>query len=162
MFRSTAVRCVAAATAGASLRRSMSVAMISRMAPMASALRSYSTRKYTADHEWVQVNGNVATVGISEYAQKALGDVVYVEVPDVGANLNRKDVLSAVESVKAASDVYAPISGKVLSVNTNLADEPSLINKSPYADGWIAKLEIADTTQLADLMDETAYAAHIE
>ncbi|KAJ8327345.1 glycine cleavage system H-protein subunit [Batrachochytrium dendrobatidis] len=162
MFRSiTVARCVAASTAFR-CPSSLRIAPMALSQSLSQTLRSYSTRKYTADHEWVKVDGKVATIGISEYAQKALGDVVYVEVPEVGSLLKRKDVLSAVESVKAASDVYTPVTGTVLEVNTNLADEPSLINKSPYAEGWIAKIEMSDSTQLNELMDEKAYAAHIE
>ncbi|KAL2915529.1 glycine cleavage system H-protein subunit [Polyrhizophydium stewartii] len=134
-----------------------------RFTPLrALALRTYATRRYTADHEWVAVSNGVGTVGISDYAQKALGDVVFVEVPEVGTQLQRKDTLSAVESVKAASDVYAPIAGEVVEVNTDLADEPSLINSSPYEKGWIAKIKIEDESQLEALMDEAAYQKHIQ
>ncbi|KAI8928832.1 glycine cleavage system H protein [Entophlyctis helioformis] len=125
------------------------------------ALRTYATRRYTPEHEWVSVSNGVGTVGITDYAQKALGDVVFVEVPSVGAVLKRKEIISAVESVKAASDVYAPVGGEVVEVNTKLGDEPSLINTSPYEEGWIAKIKVADETQLDGLLSEEQYAAHI-
>eukprot|EP00842_Homolaphlyctis_polyrhiza_P005918 jgi/Hompol1/6327/HPOL_002249-RA len=123
---------------------------------------SLSGRRYTPDHEWVSLSNGVGTIGISDYAQKALGDVVFVEAPSVGTVLKVKDTLSAVESVKAASDVYAPVSGEVVEVNAALADEPSLINSSPYEKGWIAKIKLSDESQFQKLMDEAAYAKHIE
>ena len=119
-------------------------------------------RKYTKDHEWIVVSKDgVGVVGITDYAQKALGDVVYVELPSLKASLKQKDQLSAVESVKAASDIYAPVDGTVVEVNEALNDEPSLINSSPYDKGWIAKLKLTSQSQLDALLDEKAYNAFI-
>ncbi|KAJ3024278.1 hypothetical protein HKX48_003103 [Thoreauomyces humboldtii] len=127
------------------------------------SVRSYATRRYTAEHEWVSVDANgVGTIGISDYAAKALGDVVFVEIPTVGTAVEAKEQLSAVESVKAASDVYAPVSGEVTEVNDVLGNEPSLINSSPFDKGWIAKIKISDKAQLESLMDEAAYTNHIK
>ncbi|TPX55713.1 hypothetical protein PhCBS80983_g05086 [Powellomyces hirtus] len=127
------------------------------------SLRGYATRKYTPEHEWVSVDGQgVGTIGITDYAAKALGDVVFVEIPTVGTAIEAKEQVSAVESVKAASDVYAPISGEVVEVNDALGNEPSLINSSPFDKGWIAKIKISDKGQLNALMDEAAYADHIK
>lgn len=113
--------------------------------------------KYSKDHEWVRVEGNIAVIGISDYAQSQLGDVVFVELPAVGDELSAGAGLAVVESVKAVSDVYAPISGKVIESNEALADAPELINQQPYGDGWIAKIEIADKAELEGLLDSQAY-----
>ncbi len=113
--------------------------------------------KYSKDHEWVRVEGNTATIGITDYAQSQLGDVVFVELPEEGAELDAHQGLSVVESVKAVSDIYAPLAGKVIAVNETLADAPETINQDPYGDGWIAKLELSDAAQLADLLDSEAY-----
>jgi glycine cleavage system H protein len=118
--------------------------------------------KYNEEHEWVKVDGDVATIGISDYAQQQLGDVVYVEVPEVGATLDKGDDLCVVESVKAASEVYAPISGEVIAVNTELEDNFSLVNESPLDAGWIAKIKMSQMADMDLLMDEAAYASHIE
>ncbi len=118
--------------------------------------------KYTQDHEWVSVDGDVATVGISNYAQDQLGDVVFVEVPEVGADLSKGDELAVVESVKAASEVYAPISGEVVEVNADLEGSPSLVNEDSVNLGWFAKMKISDSSDLDELMDEAAYKAYIE
>ncbi|KAI8588370.1 glycine cleavage H-protein-domain-containing protein [Geranomyces variabilis] len=128
------------------------------------SLRGYATRRYTPEHEWVSLDASsgVGTVGITDYAAKALGDVVFVEIPTVGTAVDAKEQLSAVESVKAASDVYAPISGEVVEVNEELGNEPSLINSSPFEKGWIAKIKVSDKAQLDALMDEAAYADHIK
>ncbi|KAJ3207966.1 hypothetical protein HDU67_007108 [Dinochytrium kinnereticum] len=131
--------------------------------PPISTLDNYMpARKYTADHEWVSVSNGIGTIGITDYAQKALGDVVFIELPEVGKVVSKKDNIGAVESVKAASDIYAPISGEVVESNAALADEPSLINSSPYKEAWIAKIKIADPAQIEALMDEAAYAKHTE
>ena len=115
--------------------------------------------KYTEDHEWVKVDGDIATVGITEHAQDALGDVVFVELPEVGKTLAQKDVAGVVESVKAAADVYMPVSGEVVEVNQALADEPSLANSDPMGAGWFFKVKLSDKAQLDALMDEAAYSA---
>ena len=119
------------------------------------------TIKYTKDHEWISVDGDTATVGISDYAQQQLGDVVFVEVPEVGKSLNRGDEAAVVESVKAASEVYAPVTGEVTDANSALEDEPSLVNSDAMGDGWFLKMTITDASQLDELMDEAAYTAYV-
>ena len=115
--------------------------------------------KYTEDHEWIKVEGDIAIVGITEHAQDALGDVVFVELPEVGKTYAQKDVAGVVESVKAAADVYMPVSGEVVEVNQALADEPSLANSDPMGAGWFFKVKLSDKAQLDALMDEAAYSA---
>ena len=112
---------------------------------------------FTREHEWIRVEGDVATVGISDHAQNALGDIVFAEVPDAGRSLSKGDEAAVVESVKAASDVYAPVGGDVIEGNAAVADDPSLINRDPEGDGWFFKLKLADTGELDGLMDEAAY-----
>lgn len=121
-----------------------------------------STVKYTRDHEWVRVEGDVAVVGITDYAQTQLGDVVYIELPEAGRRIEQGKEAAVVESVKAASEVYAPISGEVVAVNEALSGEPGKVNADPMGEGWFLKLRIADAKQLDELMDETAYAAFVE
>ena len=118
------------------------------------------SRYFTQDHEWVDVDGDVGTVGISEYAQSQLGDVVFVELPKVGRSLKKAEAAAVVESVKAASDVYAPITGEVIEVNEALAAEPALVNSDAGGKAWFFKLKISDKGELGGLMDEAAYAAH--
>lgn len=120
------------------------------------------SRYFTEDHEWIDVDGDIGTVGISDYAQGQLGDIVFVDVPDAGRDLKKGDEAAVVESVKAASDVYSPVSGEVIEGNGKLADEPDLVNGDPEGDGWFYKLTIADASELDELMDETAYAAFVE
>jgi glycine cleavage system H protein len=117
------------------------------------------TTHYTQDHEYVRVDGNIGTVGISNYAQEQLGDIVFVELPSVGATLSKGDEAAVVESVKAASEIYAPVSGKVIEINEKLNDEPGLINSDAADAGWIFKIEISDAGELESLMDEAAYTA---
>ncbi|KAG2204702.1 glycine cleavage system H protein [Mucor mucedo] len=124
--------------------------------------RGYATKKYTSDHEWISVDNGVGTFGITDYAQKALGDVVFVETPAVGDVVAAEDQVGAIESVKAASDIYSPVSGEVVNVNEALSDEPSLINTSPEDEGWLAKIKMSNTAELDNLMDEKAYAAHCD
>jgi glycine cleavage system H protein len=112
---------------------------------------------FTTDHEWIRVEGDVATVGISDHAQEALGDIVFAEVPEAGKSLSKGDDAAVVESVKAASDVYAPVGGEVVEGNAALADDPALINRDPEGDGWFFKLKLNDTSELEGLMDEAAY-----
>ena len=112
---------------------------------------------YTEDHEWIEVDGDIATVGITDYAQKALGDVVFVELPEVGASYSKGDEASVVESVKAASEVYAPLTGEVTAVNEDLDGDPSLVNTSPTGDGWFFRIKVADPSELDGMMDESAY-----
>ena len=116
------------------------------------------TLKYTEDHEWINVEGNIATVGITAHAQDALGDVVFVDLPAVGQGYAQKETAGVVESVKAAADVYMPISGEVTEVNEALRAEPSLANSDPLGAGWFFKVKLADPSQLDALMDEAAYA----
>ena len=115
------------------------------------------TVKYTEDHEWLSIEGDTATVGITVHAQDALGDVVFVELPAVGSVFAQKDTAGVVESVKAAADVYMPVSGEVIEVNEALRDDPSLANSDPLGAGWFFKVKIADASQLDALMDETSY-----
>ncbi|WP_099612365.1 glycine cleavage system protein GcvH [Vibrio fujianensis] len=121
------------------------------------------TLKFTDSHEWVRDNGDgTVTVGISEHAQEMLGDVVFVELPDIDSECDAGDGFSLVESVKAASDIYAPVSGIVIEVNDELSDSPELINESPYDTGWIAKIKLSDPTELDDLKDADEYLLTIE
>lgn len=113
--------------------------------------------KYSKDHEWIKVEGNVATIGITDFAQSQLGDVVFVELPEVGTEVAAEAGFSVVESVKAVSDIYAPISGKVIEVNEALSDTPETVNQDAYGQGWIAKFEITDTAELGKLLDSEAY-----
>lgn len=115
------------------------------------------TTKFTEDHEWVSVEGDIATVGITKYAAEALGDVVFVEVPEVGASFTKGDDMAVVESVKAASDVYAPITGEVTEANAALADAPETVNEDPEGAGWFARLKLSDASQMDGLMDAAAY-----
>ncbi len=112
---------------------------------------------FTGEHEWIRVENGVATVGISDHAQQALGDIVFAEVPDTGRALNKGDEAAVVESVKAASDVYAPVAGEVIEGNPALADDPALINRDPEGVGWFFKMTLADEGELDDLMDEPTY-----
>mgnify|MGYP003648567402 FL=1 len=119
------------------------------------------TTYYSEDHEWISVDGETGTVGITDYAQNALGDIVFVEVPEVGSEFAKAEEIAVVESVKAASEIYAPVSGEVVEVNTALEDEPALVNASAEDDGWFYKVKIADADELAGLMNEEGYKAFI-
>jgi glycine cleavage system H protein len=119
------------------------------------------TTLYTADHEWLRIEDDVATIGVTDYAQSQLGDVVFVELPKVGRALKKAEAAAVVESVKAASDVYAPISGEVIEVNETLAAEPALVNSDAAGKAWFFKMKIADKTELGGLMDEAAYQKHV-
>ena len=118
-----------------------------------------SELRYSKEHEWVRLDGDVATVGISDFAQEQLGDVVYVELPEVGAVLRRGAEAAVVESVKAASEVYAPVSGEVVAVNERLEEEPGLVNEAPTGDGWFLELRLSDPAELDALMTAEDYAA---
>lgn len=118
--------------------------------------------KFTEEHEWIRVEGDTGTVGISGHAQEQLGDVVFVELPEVGKTVSKGDEMAVVESVKAASEVYAPAGGEVVEVNAKLEDEPGLVNASPTGDGWFVKLKLSDPSELDALMDEDAYAKFAE
>jgi glycine cleavage system H protein len=119
--------------------------------------------KYTKSHEWVRIDDdNLVTVGITDHAQAALGDMVFVETPEIGAEVQAEEACAVVESVKAASDIYSPIGGEIIEANHNLADSPELVNDQPYADGWIFQLRVADIDELENLMDAEGYEAHCE
>ena len=118
------------------------------------------TTLFTPDHEWLRIEGDVATIGVTDYAQSQLGDVVFVELPKAGRSLKKGEAAAVVESVKAASDVYAPISGEVLEVNEAVVGEPALINSDAAGKAWFFKMKIADKSELDGLMDEAAYAKH--
>ena len=119
--------------------------------------------KYASTHEWIRVNENgVATVGISDHAQDALGDIVFVDLPEPGAIVNAKDEVAVVESVKAASDLYSPISGEIIEVNGVLAEAPETVNSVPYENGWFLKMTISDAAELDELMDAEAYSDHCD
>ena len=117
--------------------------------------------KYSKDHEWVRVEGDIGTVGISDYAQDQLGDVVYVELPEVGRTVAQNEEAAVVESVKAASEVYAPVSGEVVEVNQALEDDPALVNSDPIGEGWFLTLRLSEPGELDGLMDEAAYADYV-
>ena len=117
------------------------------------------TIKYTEDHEWLKIDGDIATVGITVHAQDALGDVVFVDLPEVGALFAQKETAGVVESVKAAADVYMPVGGEVVEVNETLRADPSLANSDPLNAGWFFKVKMSDASQLEALMDETSYSA---
>lgn len=116
---------------------------------------------YTEEHEWVLVEDDVATIGITDYAQGELGDIVFVELPAVGDELKQMEPFGTIEAVKAVSDLFSPVSGTVEEVNSLLEDQPELINKSPYDDGWMIKVKIADKSELDNLLDAEAYEKHI-
>jgi glycine cleavage system H protein len=118
--------------------------------------------KYTKDHEWVRLEGDIASVGITDYAQSELGDVVFVELPEVGATVTQGQTFGVVESVKAASDLYAPVSGEVLEVNPALAESPDLVNSEPFAGGWMLKLRPSNSGEAASLMDAAAYEDYLK
>lgn len=115
------------------------------------------SRYFTEDHEWIELDGEIATVGITDYAQSQLGDIVFVEVPDEGKVVAKGDDAAVVESVKAASDVYAPVSGTIVEGNPALADEPALVNEDPEGEGWFFKMTLSETSELDGLMDEGKY-----
>lgn len=117
---------------------------------------------YTEDHEWIKVDGEAGTVGISDYAQNALGDIVFVELPDIGASFAKGDDAAVVESVKAASDVYAPVGGEITETNGTLEDAPETVNSDAGGKGWFFKMKIADASELDSLMDEAAYKAYCD
>ncbi|MEW6651952.1 MAG: glycine cleavage system protein GcvH [Bacteroidota bacterium] len=117
--------------------------------------------KYTKDHEWIKVEGSVGTIGITEYAQGELGDIVYIDIKPDLAEITMGETFGTIEAVKTVSDLYAPISGKVIELNKKLNDEPQLANSDPFGEGWIIKVELSDTNQLNDLLDADAYQAQL-
>jgi len=120
-----------------------------------------SEYRYTREHEWIKVEGSTATVGITDYAQHELGDIVYVELPKVGARLAASQPFGTVESVKAVSEVYAPVSGEVIAANDTLAQSPEIINKDPHGAGWLIRIQLANPAELSGLMDAAAYQAYL-
>ena len=119
--------------------------------------------KYTKSHEWVRIDeDDLITVGITDHAQAALGDMVFIETPEIGAELEAEEACAVVESVKAASDIYAPVGGEIIETNADLADSPELVNDQPYEDGWIFQMRVGDMDELENLMDADAYEAHCE
>ena len=120
-----------------------------------------SDLKYTTDHEWVRLEGDTATIGISDHAQSELGDIVYVEVETVGETIEANDIFGTVEAVKTTSELYMPITGEVLEFNEKLTDEPELINTDPYGDGWIVKVKVANIADVASLLDAEAYQSEL-
>lgn len=119
------------------------------------------TTRFTKDHEWVRLEGDIAVIGITQYATEQLGDVISVELPDVGKTYKKGDEIAVVDSVKTAAEVYAPVSGEVIEINDSIEDAPQTVNDEPLAAGWFAKLKIADKSELDGLMDDAAYAQHI-
>ncbi len=117
---------------------------------------------YTEEHEWISIEADVATVGITDFAQDSLGDVVFVELPEVGSQVESGKPFGVVESVKAVSDIYSPLSGEVLEINEELPDTPELVNSSPYEDAWMVKIKLASKDELGDLLDVEAYKAFVE
>ncbi len=113
--------------------------------------------KYTKSHEWVRIDGDIATFGLTDHAQSELGDITYLELPDVGGAVTQAEPFGVVESVKAASDMYAPLDGEVVEINSTAVDAPDLVNKSPYEDAWLVKIRISDPSQTANLMDPDTY-----
>jgi glycine cleavage system H protein len=120
-----------------------------------------SDLRYTEDHEWVRLEGSTAVVGITDYAQGELGDVVFVELPKPGTAVEKGSVFGTIEAVKTVADLYAPVSGKVAAVNDGLNDEPETVNRSPYGDGWMVRIEADDVSELETLMDAGAYRTHV-
>ena len=118
--------------------------------------------RYSSDHEWIRVDGNRITLGITDYAQDALGDVVFVDVPEVGTAVSVGDSFSEVESTKSVSDIYSPVSGTIVEVNGELADAPERLNEDPYGEGWLCTIELADIAELENLLDAAGYLALIE
>ena len=116
---------------------------------------------YTNDHEWIKIDGNTALVGITDFAQSELGDIVFIEVETIGEDLNKNEVFGTVEAVNTVSDLFIPVSGKVLEFNSALEDNPELVNESPYEEGWIVKMEISNLDEISDLLDSKAYKSLI-
>ncbi len=118
--------------------------------------------KYSREHEWVRVEGNIAVIGITDFAQSELGDVVYVELPEAGTEVEANNTFGVVESVKAVSDLFAPVTGVVVEANTTLEDQPELVNSEPYEDGWMIRVEMKDESELNDLLEADSYRAYTE
>ncbi len=118
--------------------------------------------KFSKEHEWVRVSGNIATIGVSDYAQDQLGEIVFVELPDEGEEFSQSDAFGVIESVKSVNDIYAPVSGKIVEINDPTVDSPEIINDDPYSEGWLVKIEMADPKELKELMTAKEYEAYIK
>ncbi len=118
--------------------------------------------KYTKDHEWARIDGNVVTVGITDHAQSALGDIVFVDLPKEGRTLNTGETFGVVESIKAVSDLYSPVAGRVVSVNNDLPSDPAVVNREPYSTAWMVKIEMSNVSELSTMMDASAYQAYVD
>lgn len=116
---------------------------------------------YTEQHEWIKLEGRMGKIGITDYAQQKLGDITFVELPDLDNEIRQFEILASIESVKAASDIFSPLSGKIIAVNSELEDEPQLVNQSPYEDGWIVEIEVSDKSEIENLMAHTDYKNHV-
>jgi glycine cleavage system H protein len=121
-----------------------------------------SDLKYTKDHEWARIDGNVVTVGITDHAQSALGDIVFVDLPKEGRTLNTGETFGVVESIKAVSDLYSPVAGRVVSVNNELPSDPGVVNREPYSTAWMVKIEVSNVSELSTMMDASAYQAYVD
>eukprot|EP00735_Rhodelphis_limneticus_P014810 TRINITY_DN889_c0_g1::TRINITY_DN889_c0_g1_i1::g.25389::m.25389 TRINITY_DN889_c0_g1::TRINITY_DN889_c0_g1_i1::g.25389 ORF type:complete len:181 (+),score=56.68,sp/Q72LB0/GCSH_THET2/52.76/9e-44,GCV_H/PF01597.14/7.3e-49,Biotin_lipoyl/PF00364.17/0.001,Biotin_lipoyl/PF00364.17/8e+03 TRINITY_DN889_c0_g1_i1:44-544(+) len=159
---SSVVRLLVGASRVVQPQQALRLTLQPRLATRAFASNVPKDRAYTKDHEWVIQHGEVATVGITEFAQSELGDIVYVDLPEVGSKVTKGSSACAVESVKAASDIYSPLTGEIVEANTKLSDEPDLVNRSPYQDGWVFKVKVSNTAELKELMTPEAYAKHLE
>jgi len=153
------LRCVLASGARAAPRQLYRSVPLTQQRPRFLSTQSVllSGRKYTEKHEWVSMDGSIGSIGITNYAQEALGDIVYAQLPDVDADFEQMEECGALESVKAASELYSPVSGKVTETNSAIEDNPGLINSNPYDEGYLFKMELTKPEELEDLMDETAY-----
>jgi len=118
--------------------------------------------KYTTDHEWLRLEGDTGTVGITDYAQHELGDIVFVELPEIGQQVSKGDTLATIEAVKTVADIYAPVSGEVIAVNEALNEAPEKVNSDPYGEGWVVKMKLSDTAEIETLMDAAAYRQQVE
>lgn len=118
--------------------------------------------KYTKDHEWARIEGNRVTVGVTDHAQSALGDIVFVELPKIGRTLKQGETFGVIESIKAVSDLYSPVNGKVTAINQNIVDEPALVNRDPHSGAWMIQVELTDLSSLSELMDAASYSKFVE
>lgn len=118
--------------------------------------------KYTKEHEWIKIEGNVATIGVTDFAQSELGDIAWLEMPEIGAETKKGDPFGTIEAVKTVEDLFAPLSGKIVEINEGILDSPEWVNDDPYGKGWIAKIEFSDETELADLLSAEQYSGLIE
>jgi glycine cleavage system H protein len=118
--------------------------------------------KFSKEHEWVRISGNIATIGVSDYAQDQLGEVVFVELPDEGEEFEKDDAFGVIESVKSVNDIYAPLSGRIVDVNDPVVDSPEIVNEDPYGEGWLVKIELSDPKELGELMSAKDYEAYIK